>query len=475
MKYFFVYVLFFFATNVHAQYSFEYVISNAQAEIPVAAVEKEDGNYFIAVQSDPFELSIALIIELSSEGELMQSVEVPHSDTLRYFPRYLEERGDTLLMLGSAVHRDSSLFYPWYCTVYSDDMSLITSKVLWGSAPFTTLTGGIDKISQNRYVLTGYRRDMYAFWDGYVSIVSNKGELLDYAIHPADSSQIPTAVLEKSDSTGFILKGLTGAYVLLDNDLEVDSVINYPFGYEAVLMQESVLKRLDDSTYFLSGLHHFLGSNEEEDIGIKKIRHTNEVIAEHRFGKPDTTETTALKQSLDFIYPDKIYCGGWQRNGLSFISELPGWLSLSQYDEDLNLNWTRYYGGDAFYIMEGVLATQDGGCLIYSRRYAFTGDYNYDIHLLKVGPDGLLTSTTTPENTPNITVYPNPTSNYIFFDTGEAGMYDVSFFDGLGKVIFQEKILNNRPVDVRHLPAGIYTYVLERKGEIVSQGKWVKE
>ncbi len=415
-----------------------------------------------------------LMREFSSSGELLQTTNFPYVDTLSSSTTYLDIEGDTIIAIGSEADRGTLKTKLWY-TTFKNDFSVIEHKMIIDNYDLLTITD-VKKISGDRYALVGFIYDGNPHFLSYVSIVNRNGELLKDRIYPVDSTFHPISILEESDSSGFILKSLNIPIVLLDNNLEIDSIIVNPFGPETFLTGDGTMRRLNDSTYFVSGVDNTLGSNDD-NIGIKKIRHNNEVLASGVFGTPDSMEITALTQSLDFIYPDKIYCGGWQRNYDThpFLSEFPGWLILSQYDEDLNLNWTRYYGGDAFYVMEGVLATQDGGCLIYSRRYAFSGFFDYDIHLLKVGPNGLLTSTTTPESTSNITVYPNPTSNYIFFDTGEAGMYDVSFFDGLGKVVFQEKIPNNRPVDVRHLPAGMYTYVLELEGEIISQGKWVKE
>ncbi len=473
MKYLILPVLLIVNLTAYAQ-TFEFTQTALDIEVPTYMIEKENGHFIsVSTYGEDVEANYrTLIREFSREGELIQTADFPYIDTLSSSTLYIEIREDTIVAISSEGDRDELTTRLWY-SIFADDFSVIEHKLIGEGYDLLNITD-VQKISGDRYTITGFIHSGGPYFHGYVAVINRNGELLQENEYEGLISK-PTAIMEKNDNTGFILKVSSRGVALINSDLEVDTIVA-PFELDVLFGADNTMKRLDDSTYFMSGTHEIFASNND-NIGIKKIRHTDKVLASGVFGTPDSTEVTALTQSLDFVYPDKIYCGGWQRNFDThpFLSEYPGWLILSQYDEDLNLNWTRYYGGDAFYVMEGVLATQDGGCLIYSRRYAFTGFFDYDIHILKVNPDGLLTSTTTPETSTNITVYPNPTSNYIFFDTGEASMYDVSFFDGLGKVIFQEKIPNNRPVDVRHLPVGMYTYVLEREGEIVSQGKWVKE
>ncbi len=476
MKYIISLSILFLSISIQAQETFEFMITNSISQLSRSVIEKENGNFLITMQSKDGEANnIPMILEVSRNGELLQNTIIPYEDTLSYVPHYIEMTGDTLMILGEIRYTGKD--YPWYCTLRSNDMSLIKSKILWESAPFSTLMD-IQKISGDRYTFVGFRNDTTAYFDGYVSIINRQGALLNDRIYPVDSSHIPAAILEKSDHSGFILKGGSTSLILLDNGLEIDSIINSPYGFGTYSFLYNTMRRLDDSTHLISGVHAVSGDNNDESIGIKKVRHTNQVINDYVFGTPDSLEITAINQSLDFLYPDKIYCGGWQREigGHPFISELPGWLILSQLDEDLNPNWTRYYGGDAYYVMSGVLATRDGGCLIYGRRYDFTGIFEYDVYLLKVGPDGLLTSTEVPEmGTSGITVYPNPATHYMVFDTGVAGQYDLLVFDALGKVVLSKEIPNNRPIDIRHLPAGSYTYLLTQKNKVTGQGKWIKK
>ena len=75
--------------------------------------------------------------------------------------------------------------------------------------------------------------------------------------------------------------------------------------------------------------------------------------------------------SIDFVEPNKIYVGGSGNSIGSIEQSLPSYFLLAQFDEELNKNWEQRYGGDAFYRMVMLSATQDGGCLMVGFRRDF--------------------------------------------------------------------------------------------------------
>jgi len=467
----------FWGKESYAQYTFDRTISTEEHDFPGYLIEKNDGGFILSGVhlGDNNSKYTTNFVELSATGEVIQTQSL--SDTsYSYFPIYMQTITDTIHVLGYCID-DSDNGFLWRCKL-SNSLEMITQQIYFEGPNRIEAVTSVKEISNNQWVMTGYEHLSYG-GNGIAAIINRKGELIRHETYPVAISHFPSAVMEYEDG-GFLLKKNVGGFVLVDDELEIDTTISYnSINPDISHSAPSTMKALNNSTFLMSGRYINDGAFES-DIAINKIENLNGLTAEYTIYR-DTAGVPALINSLDFKYNDKIYCGGWQLNPPTsadyhpYFSEHPGWFILTQFDEDLTPNWTRFYGGDAYYSMTGILATNDGGCLMYGRRYDASSDTGQDIYLLKVGPDGLLTSTTTPENTPNITVYPNPTSNYIFLDTGKAGMYNVSFFDGLGKVIFQGKTPNNRPVDVRHLPTGVYTYVLEREGEVVSQGKWMKE
>jgi len=481
MKYLSLFLFCLIANIVDAQITFEYIQSTDEHDLAVAAIELENGGFIIStIQEDElFTENKTDFIKLSAIGEVIQTQTI-NDTNYSYLPAHMQFISDTLHVIGSCTDNSSGLSFLWHCTI-DNALEIIEQHIYFEGPDRVEAVMSVKEISNNSWVLTGMTDFSYDV-GGIAAIISHSGELIHHKVYPSSTTLRPQAIMEQPEG-GFLLKTSLSWFRFIDKELEADTVLSYlslsPTMPEAAFHDSNTIRTLNDSVFIVSG-RHIIDTEVNSNPSVIRIENLSDITAEH-IVYTDTAGFPAIVTSLDFKYSDKIYSGGWQFNPFTppyfspYFSENPGWFILTQFDENLTPNWTRYYGGDAYYSMIGILATNDGGCLMYGRRYDASSDTGQDVYLLKVGPNGLLTSTITSENTPNITVYPNPTSNYIFFDTGEEGMYDVSFFDGLGKVIFQGKTPNNRPVDVRHLPTGVYTYVLEREGEIVSQGKWVKE
>jgi len=75
-----------------------------------------------------------------------------------------------------------------------------------------------------------------------------------------------------------------------------------------------------------------------------------------------------------------------------------------------------------------------------------------------------------------IKVYPNPASNQLFFNTSQADNYVVRIYDTFGKQVFYTETNDDAPLDISHLPSGLYTYALENEAQTLrNHGKWVKQ
>jgi len=479
MKYILLFLLCIITDIIYSQTVFEHISGTDEHDLAIAAIETENGGFIIGAIHD-----IDLITkyatdftEISATGEIIQT-QAMNDTSYSYLPSYMQFIADTLHVLGSCIDNSSGNTYLWHCTL-DNSLNIIDQQIYFDGPDNVGAIMEVKEIPGERWAVTGPMDFDYV--GGIAAIISYTGDLIQHKEYLGNIAAYPYAIMSRQDS-GFLLKRSVGGFVLIDNELEIDTSISYyslsPMP-EAAFHSPNTIRALNDSVFLISG-RHIIGTEAESNLSINRIEHLSELVAEHVV-YTDTASFPAIGTSLDFKYNDRIYAGAWQFNPFTppyfspYFSNLPGWFILTQFDENLTPNWTRFYGGNAYYVMNGILATKDGGCLMYGLRFDASSDTGQDIYVLKVNDNGLLTSTTIPETTSNITIYPNPTSNYIFFDVGEAGMYDVSFFDGLGKVIFQGKTPNNRPVDVRHLPAGVYTYVLADQGEVVSQGKWIKE
>lgn len=73
-------------------------------------------------------------------------------------------------------------------------------------------------------------------------------------------------------------------------------------------------------------------------------------------------------------------------------------------------------------------------------------------------------------------VYPNPATNQLFFTTAQTETYTVRIYDTVGKQVYVGQTTDDSPININHLPSGLYTYALENAQEdIFNHGKWVKQ
>jgi Secretion system C-terminal sorting domain len=156
-----------------------------------------------------------------------------------------------------------------------------------------------------------------------------------------------------------------------------------------------------------------------------------------------------------------------------------GSLILTKLDSNYQTVWQKNYGANAYYLMEGVLPTKDGGCVMYGERYDYNLIPKVDAIIIKVDGNGIVTSETTiPITQSNIIPYPNPSNGQLHFkkeDPSVSGVFDLNLFDISGKLVFQKMETDLTEIfDLSHLSEGNYLYQIKQREQIISVGKWMK-
>jgi hypothetical protein len=151
------------------------------------------------------------------------------------------------------------------------------------------------------------------------------------------------------------------------------------------------------------------------------IHYLNEdisVIDSDRFDIRDDPTTfngfnyPAVKQMLD-IHEDQIYvASNIEIFGIQGHRR-PNRFQILKYtvDDNLERQWQMVFGGDAAYVLWGMIATSDGGCLVYGFKRDDPDDRSYP-YVLKVNEDGLISSISgaDPHELFAVTIYGNPST-----------------------------------------------------------------
>jgi hypothetical protein len=144
---------------------------------------------------------------------------------------------------------------------------------------------------------------------------------------------------------------------------------------------------------------------------------------------------------------------------------------IHQLDADLNVVRTvQIFNNIDKGVIEALVATEDGGCLIVGRVWAPFSDIT--IYMVKLDSNGVLAFVKPiSKELNNAVLYPNPGKNVVF---GIPEMATISFTDLMGQQVTLPS--GSHGTDVSILHPGIYFYkVFSNLGEYVSSGKWIKE
>ena len=223
------------------------------------------------------------------------------------------------------------------------------------------------------------------------------------------------------------------------------------------------------------------GHNRNVGISINNLVHESMSIFQEG---NENEDIPAFYKTFDFIDISNIYfCGT-----LDFIyfpdnyfyHNIDNYFFIDLLNENLNLKWQKYYGGDAYYTLYNSLATDDGGFIVLGTVYDENKAENYrDIYLLKVDSLGNYIPATIPENpvTNNYNIYPNPGNDYFNLDLSsqqypvELKVYDIS-----GKLLSSETIENNyQRIHTSDLKSGLYFIRITDNNKLEKTVKWVKQ
>ncbi len=196
-------------------------------------------------------------------------------------------------------------------------------------------------------------------------------------------------------------------------------------------------------------------------------------------GRSDSASYPGLYNSIAFSEIETVFIGSTFNLGSDAYPTRQSYFRLDNLDHGLNLNWQRYFGGDAYYNLIDINETSDGGCILVGTRYenGEEGPFEKDVFIVKVDEEGLITSTNNNAEIPikNAIVLPNPGREYLELHTG-AHPATLQLHNLNGSLILEEAINSNiSRVNTLELSSGTYIWSLVKESKLVESGKWVRE
>lgn len=202
------------------------------------------------------------------------------------------------------------------------------------------------------------------------------------------------------------------------------------------------------------------------------------------YGLPDSSAKEANQNLSRYDTLPYVFIGGTE----NFVVRVGGYapdttlFMLTKADLMGNEIWTRYYSNNTNLFLRKVLATSDGGALIFGSSYNPAGPdgFEKDVWIIKVDSNGNYQTTGIADQqipSTDFVFYPNPVGDEVHFrQVNQLRNYNLELFDISGKKVLESKLsTSDETINTVNLNSGTFIYHLtDQKGNYAS-GKLIKK
>jgi hypothetical protein len=469
--------------------SFDFSFNRYQNNTIRSAVKMNNGNTLLIVRGySQNNFRGSTLLKINNKGKLVDSVKLA-IDTNAIYAFRIIKASLGYAVIGSSYVRPQSYFYVAF---FDENLKLIkeSKKEVVGSLQELTadfdrdsniiVGGGIDERASGDYTprLFGAKINK----NGDITMVKHQFPIISNTPSPYigwfDYMQV------KKDSSQYLY--FDGQKIsVVDSNFNAIFSRNMPetivcppcdFSTDILYGFYSTSLRVNDTIFYVAGK----GNNQNDRILyiLKMHLYKEYKIALKIFKIPSIDQGIALHHSIDTTQNGFIYLGGVYNSffPLSMPTENTDTTQfiLRKLDRDFNVLWTKQYGKNQFYFMSGVLATDDGGSMMYGQRYNFNSEGLVEGYVLKVDGNGVTSNETIiPLSISTISASPNP-SNGIF----QVNIENVTkaltyrFFDMSGRMIktLQSDAFNPN-FDLSFAASGTYIFTVMDGSNLLGKGK----
>ncbi len=472
----------------NGQSTWTYIVSTSNDERVFDGAEDDLGNFYMVGRKYNRESAIdqAYLLVLNSYGQLIYEHEFYNQDTTSYFGS-VYYKNDSIIIFGAKGSKSGGLNDEMWILILDDNFNILKNKTYhFNGYSVVDLESIINR--KGNFVICGIVVQPQGEPDIFFSELNCSADRINQSILILDGIQMEFDLIENNNGGYNVFAygdfpgapNTSGTIAVFDSSFNYISADSIPYG----LYFNHSSRWLNDSIYLVTGEKQIYNPTRT-DNAIIKLNSDDDFVTGNHFGKTgDTITYVGACSNLDFIVPESIYFGGASNIHPQLgVYQPDSWLILDNLDSNLNLNWQRFYGGDAGYFLWGLKATQDGGCLMMATRYDTTfQDQELDIYILKVDSLGLLTSAGNQPSVPvqQLAIAPNPARNIVSIRYPDIFGYnekEIVIYNSMGMPVINVSAtqdLTETTVNLSDLPAGLYFVVLKVKGKNVATGKMVK-
>ncbi len=475
-----------FPFRLFSQNSFELLIDKPEAQRAWSMIETGN-SYILSVQSLNYNTPGygTYLTKISKTGKLVDEIQIEPKKN-NFLSTMIKIEPDKFITLG-CIESDTSDKYDFFVTQYDSSLNELWQKKYY-TGKYQIGVGQSIINSEGNIIYSGSVRSTYSgLTTSYIFFceLNANGDTLKTKYISGAPFAGSADIIEKNDSPGYYSLDIGASYSMqmyqfAEYDKQFNFVNNHPiqhgFGNAACIAYDT------DTTYLIVGRNSPFSSAETYNLGVLQCDTLHNELKYELYGNADTAHYSGLSDCFSFnrLTLDFYLSGTSNFDIYSYpFQKVPSWILVNNISKNIELNWQKYFGGDANYVNYICHATDDGGVLLINTRYDYNDNFDYDLHILKLNSQGNL-----PVSVPEISdakmseliIYPNPGTAQITVRTasqalgGEFVLCDIS-----GKTVFQTSIKERfTSVSTNALPEGVYVYKYVLNGTVKETGKWVK-
>jgi hypothetical protein len=234
-------------------------------------------------------------------------------------------------------------------------------------------------------------------------------------------------------------------------------------------------KWLNDSTYVLVSE----GSLESpsRDLYIYKMNAQHEFLTEpFILGQDNITDNSIRFRGVDWTDPGHIYVASWYWPSMGYTK--PYYVAV--FNEGFDVLGAKSIGGGKHNLLvNSILATDDGGCIMVGGQRDIEGgdEYDWNGYVAFFSPGDIITSAAETKNPydSDYLLFPNPGKDLMTVQTARKGVTLKVYGQG-GQLVLEQELSGNfrSNVGTESFKPGLYHFLLTDKEGNVEHKKWIK-
>lgn len=412
------------------------------------------------------------LLRINHNGDTIWKDFIKQDSIIKFFNMTVNNTGN--LVIGGNIHIvDNGQYHKkqWFCELSPDLEIIWENSICCEDESIHTIHTCLGQTYDGSYFYVGNVRDIQTNVPYMYAVnFSHQGDSISYHVFDLAVSGWITSITQNVSSTSLHIVHSDYGSPYHCKILTIDS------GYNTLAFTQYPIQSYNDPYYtikkpngdFLSlGTYWRLGEYYLKAIVFDTI---NGVSLSTNLTNGEEYVYPAWTKGIDYYYDDLIFVAG-MFDVQSYWPSLPNEFYIACLDKNLNIRHEEVFGGDLYYNINNIVATNNGGAVVVGSAYdPQSNSYQHEAYLLVLDSAifaGIDSPITQNNSLSNIKVRANQEMIYV-----ESHIEDAEFilYDLNGRIIQMSGLISGNNTIVANLSKGLYIWLV-RKGSEQITGK----